>query len=331
MVRIREAVIAFSAGLALAFGGAGDAAAQEKSTAVKLVDQFNTLFGNHPGYRANHAKGFVFEGSFQPSPKAAALSRAPHLQKKATKVTVRFSDASGLPEVPDAAPPASPRGMAIKFDLPGGGDTDIVAISLKGFPVATGEEFLEFLQAAGASGPNAPKPTPVEQFLASHPNSAKIVAIPQPMPVSYGTLPYYGLNAFKFTNAKGKVQFGRYRIVPVGKTEFVTDEAAAKRGPNALDEALVAQLAKGPVRFKLLLQLAREGDPLNNATLIWPDSNPTVELGVITIAKPVPDSKTAEKALLFTPTNLPDGIEPSDDPLIAARGEAYAESFSRRQ
>jgi catalase len=331
MVRIRRAAIALSAGLALALCGTGGAVAQDKSVAVKLVDQFNTLFGSHPGFRANHAKGFVFEGTFKPSPKAAGLSRAPHLQKMPTKVTVRFSDASGLPEVPDNAGPAHPRGMAIKFELPGGGDTDIVAISLKGFPVATGEEFLQFLQAAAASGPNAPKPTPVEQFLAAHPATAKIVSIPQPMPVSYATLPYFGLNAFKFTNAKGKAQYGRYRIVPVGKTAFVTDEEAAKRAPNALNDALVAQLAKGPARFKLLVQLAGKDDPLNNATQIWPDTNPTVELGEITITKPVPDSKTAEKALLFTPLNIPDGIEASDDPLLNVRAEAYAESFSRRQ
>jgi catalase len=44
----------------------------------------------------------------------------------------------------------------------------------------------------------------------------------------------------------------------------------------------------------------------------------------------VPDSDEAQKQLLFLPTLLTDGIEASDDPLIALRGGAYPVSFSRR-
>ena len=50
---------------------------------VRLVDQFNTMFGVHPGFRANHAKGSVFEGTFTPAPTAKSLSKAAHLQNAA--------------------------------------------------------------------------------------------------------------------------------------------------------------------------------------------------------------------------------------------------------
>ena len=43
-----------------------------------------------------------------------------------------------------------------------------------------------------------------------------------------------------------------------------------------------------------------------------------------------PDSAAASRELLFMPTNLIDGIEASDDPLIDARTAAYAVSFDRR-
>jgi len=55
-----------------------------------------------------------------------------------------------------------------------------------------------------------------------------------------------------------------------------------------------------------------------------------VDLGVLTIDKVVPNSAAAEKKLLFMPGQLTDGVEESDDPMIAIRSGAYALSFSRR-
>lgn len=305
-------------------------AAGDKPLEVKLVDQLNTTFGHAPGYRANHAKGVVLEGTFKPAPTAAKLSSAVHLQKQSTPITVRFSNAGGVPTLPDNHPSALTRGMAIKFHLPDGSETDIVSISLKGFPVATGEDFLALLTAIAKSPPGTPKPTPVEQFVGAHPATAKIVSIPQPVPESYASLPYYGVNAFKFTNADGKSQLGRYRIEPVGGSHFLTEAQAAKMAPNALQDEIVKRVAKGPVKLKLLVQLAQPGDPTNDATQIWPDNRPTVVLGEIDITKAVPDSKEAENQLLFLPTNLTKGIDELDDPLIDIRTAAYAESFGRR-
>jgi catalase len=96
-------------------------------------------------------------------------------------------------------------------------------------------------------------------------------------------------------------------------------------------EELPARLAKQPVVFRLMAQLADPGDPTNDATKAWPADRKTVEVGTITLTKAVADSATAEKALLFLPGNLTDGIEPSDDPLIDIRNQAYAVSFGRRQ
>jgi catalase len=49
-----------------------------------------------------------------------------------------------------------------------------------------------------------------------------------------------------------------------------------------------------------------------------------VELGVLTIDDPVPESAEVEKKLLFLPRQLTDRIEESDDPLIDVRHRAYA-------
>ena len=126
---------------------------EEHDLAAQIVEALTALFGVHPGYRAVHAKGIVCQGTFRPAGSAASVSRAPHLQREPVPITVRFSNFPGVPTLPDGDPNSSPRGLAIKFRLPGGATTDIVAHSYNGFPVSTGEEFLAFAQALAASGP----------------------------------------------------------------------------------------------------------------------------------------------------------------------------------
>src|SRR5690348_7608985 len=104
---------------------AADAMAQSALTAVQTVNTMNKLWGQHPGTRANHAKGVVVEGSFAPSAAASGLSKAVIFAGSAIPVTVRFSDSTGLPALPDGSPPANPHGMAIKFHA-NGSEVDVV-------------------------------------------------------------------------------------------------------------------------------------------------------------------------------------------------------------
>ena len=132
------------------------------------VDALNALFGSHPGFRAVHAKGVLCEGTFTPSTDAASLSRAPHFQTT-VPVTVRFSDFTGIPNIPDTDPNANPRGLAIRFHLPNGSDADIVAHSFNGFPVGNVEEFVGFLHAVAATKPDSPKPNSPEKWRRPNP------------------------------------------------------------------------------------------------------------------------------------------------------------------
>jgi catalase len=308
---------------------AQEAPASQKSLAEQLVDAFNGVFGVHPGMRANHPKGVVLEGTFTPAASAASVSKAAHLQQKKAPipVTVRFSAGSGQPTVPDTN--QMPRGMAVKFSLPDGSKTDLVVLSFNGFPVATAEEFRDFLLAIAASGPDAPKPTAIEKFLAAHPAAKNFVESPKPQPVSYATLPYFGINAFKFTNAKGAVTFGRYQLRPVAGEHFLTQEQLATMGPDYLSTEIRERVRRGPAKFTLLLQVAEKDDKVDDPSIAWPDSRKQIELGTIIITKAVADSHTAEKKLLFMPGALVPGIEAAD-PMIAARSASYVVSLSRR-
>lgn len=320
---------------------AGDAAAGDAAAGagvvgattplpVALVNALNAVsHGPHPGYRANHAKGVMVEGEFTPSPGASAFSEAPHFAKS-VRVLVRFSDTTGVPNLPDADPNASPHGIAIRFMLPDGAFTDIVSISANGFPVATPEDFLALLQAVAKSGPDVPSPKPIEAFLGTHPAAAKFVSTPRPPPVSFATLTFYGVNAFKFTNAKGVSTYARYQIVPVSGQQSLTEAQAKAADPNYLMDELPKRMAKGPVKFRLYAQVANQGDSIDDATAVWPDSRQRVLLGTLSLAHVVKDQVAAQKSIMFSPLNLQAGIEPSADPVLLARPAAYGVSFSQR-
>ena len=321
--------LAFTAGPCTSWAADGTVAVV-KPFPVAVVDTLNTLSGGpHAGFRANHAKGVLVTGEFTPAATAPGLSKAAHFGKR-VPVLVRFSNGTGLPTLPDADGNASPHGIAIRFQLPKGEHTDIVSISASSFPVATPEEFLELLQAIANSGPAAAKPTPIEQFLGSHPVAAKWVATPRPAPVSFGTLAFYGVNAFKFTNARGVSRYARYQILPLAGEQALSATDAAKAAPNYLMDELPQRIAKGAVKFRLVAQVAKDTDPVNDGSVAWPADRELIELGTISLNKTPVEQVKAQKTLLFNPLLLQPGIEPSADPVLLARPGAYAVSYGQR-
>ncbi len=299
------------------------------TTAVQTVDVMNKLWGRHPGMRANHAKGVMVTGNFTPSKSAIKLSKANIFAGGPVPVTVRFSDSTGLVDLSDGAPPASPHGMSIQFHPPGAGAVDVVTNSLAFFPVSTGEGFRDLLTALSQTSPTGPHPNPAETFFASHP--AALPALHSVFtPASFAEETYNGVDAFIFVNAAGKRQAFRFKIVPDAGTHHLSAADAAKLAPNALLEELPARLAKKPVTFHLLAQLAAPGDQTSDPTKPWPANRKLADMGVITITSAVPDSDAAQKAFHVLPNVLTPGIEVSDDPLIDARVKAYVISFGRR-
>jgi catalase len=300
----------------------------QRATPAELVDALNLVFGKQTHGRAVHAKGVVLEGRFLSNPAAASVSKASHFQQ-AVLVTVRFSNFAGIPTVSDTDALANPRGLAVKFHLPDGSATDLVTHSFNGFPAASADAFRQFLIALGTSGPEVAVPTPAERYLAAHPLAKAFLASQQPPPVSYATLAYYGVNSVKFTNAQGRVTFGRYRIEPRGGTQLLSAEGSADAAPDYLAEEMRQRVARAPVQFTVRVQIPESGDTIDDPSMAWPDQRTTIEIGVLEITAVVPESEAAERALLFLPAALPAGIEPAD-PMIQARSAAYPVSYARR-
>jgi catalase len=295
----------------------------------QLVDAVTKLGGEHPGFRALHAKGTSATGSFVGAPTAAALTRAAPFAGRPVAATVRFSNGNGDPDRADTEPDG--RGMAVRLRADDGTDLDLVALSLPVFFVRTVADFLAFTEA------RRPDPTTGEldlervgAFLADHPESmaavgASLAARP---PNGFTTQAYHGIHAFSWTDADGRSRFARYHWAPGDGESFLTDEEMASAAPDYLARHLAARLEQGPASFELSAQLAGDDDDPTDPTVPWPDDREVVVLGTLTLDR---FTDQGSDAMIFDPTRLVDGIDLSDDAILRARAEAYSTSYARRQ
>jgi catalase len=293
----------------------------------RAVDAINARFGRH-GARALHAKGTLCRGSFTATTEAGRLSRAAHMQGEPVDVTVRFSNGSGDPHSPDYGPEV--RGMAVKFYLPDGSRTDISAQTVPRFPVRTPDAFINLIRAS-APGPGRFWRLPL--FLATHPEALPALRANAPAlkpPASYSTCRYYAIHAFKWTDGGGGERYVRYRLVPEASEPSLSADEARSRGADYLQDDIRDRLARGPVRFTLELQVAADGDQVDDPTAVWPDERETVAAGTLELTELETGREQGGDVLVFDPTRVTDGIEPSDDPILRYRPRAYSVSVERR-
>ncbi|MEO7432058.1 MAG: catalase family peroxidase [Dokdonella sp.] len=312
-----------------AIGAAAIAGDATQATPAQLVDSLHQAFGNHH-VRAVHAKGILLEGEFRPDPSATRLTRSPLFAGPSVPLLARFSDFTGLPDIPDTAPEANPRGFAMKFTLQGGQTMDVVTHSFNGFPVATANDFAELMRAIGASGATATKPTALDAFLDAHPVAKRFLTSQKPAPESYATLSFFGVNSFTFTNADGVHTQVRYRFVPVEGEKYLDAVAIAAKSPNYLMDEVGKRVEQAPVVFDWYAQIASKTDAIADPSIAWPEDRKLVKLGTVTLKRLVSDPDVKDKATMFLPGNVTAGIEPAD-PMIGARTAAYPISRANRQ
>ncbi|MEO7326716.1 MAG: catalase family peroxidase [Dokdonella sp.] len=326
-VALAALAILWVAGIPAAAQDATDQA-PPKQLPAQLVSDFHGAFGNHRA-RAVHAKGIILQGRFEPSAEAAKLSMAP-LFAHAVPVIVRFSDFTGLPDIPDTNPAANPRGFAVKFLMPDGSNLDIVNHSFNGFPVASAAEFSGLLQALGQSPAGAASPTAFEQFLGSHPAAKNFFTTQKAPPESFATTSYYGVNAFFFIDAAGHSRPVRYRFVPLAGEHRLDDAALREKSATYLIDEIGPRVAKNPVQFTWFAQIGEQKDRLDDPSTAWPESRRLVKLGTISIDKSDANTPAADRSLAFMPGTLPPGIGIAD-PMVTIRNAAYPVSFHERQ
>jgi catalase len=297
----------------------------------KMVDAFETAGGKFEGFRRSGAKGVCAIAEFVGNAEGRALSTASAFSGQPVPVIARFSIGGGNPKATDNT--KGQRNMALQFDLPGGESWQMGNISAPVFGAATPEQLFGRLASlapeADTKKPNAAK---VQQFLDANPEvllQGKYFA-GQPVPASFGKVNYWGVHGFGFVDSSGKKQFGKWIFEPVSGTQGLSDDEAKAKSGDFLFDDLRQRVAVGGVAFDFNLQLAQPGDQIDSAVVPLPADRKKVALGRLTIKSVSPDASGACLTITFNPMVLPKGVEPTNDPMLAARAAPYVVSLSRR-
>ena len=289
---------------------------------------------NVPGFRRGHARGIAFRGTFRATPEVAALTTAEMLQGEAIDVTVRLSNGGATPYLPDraAANRGNTLGMGVRFELPSGEHSTWTALSVSAFAARNAEDFVA-LASAQRPEPPAMQPNPLRfvAFLARRPHCADgVVAAATLKPAkSFATTRFNGLHAYHLVDADGRRRPFRARWMPVAGVEYMDPADDVTLPPQYLVDDIRRRVAAGPVAWRLVLQMAAEGDPTDDLTKQWPETRPKIVAGEVVIDRPHEDPQAVD-GWCFDPTQMPAGIEPSDDPVLHLRSEVYWESHRRR-
>lgn len=318
--------------VALAAAGAAaslSGASAEEVTSEQLVDGLQGIFGEHAGMRRSHAKGICVKGTFTPAKDIATFTKSASLAKEGP-VLGRFSIGGGNPKASDKS--KTGRGLALRFD-PDGTPTDFVMLTAPIFFAKTPEQTLGFFTARAAGPDGKPDPAKVKAFNDANPDTTKQGAWigARPVPASYADTSYFSVHAFTLTNAEGKAANVKFKLVPAGGEKGLSDDELKDKSDTFLTDEIKERLGKGPAQFNLTAQLGKDGDPLGDPTVEWPEAgHEFVTLGAVSIAAVEADATC--DAGTFDPNNVAEGIAGSpEDQILPLRTGAYAVSFGRRQ
>ena len=295
-------------------------------TPARFTDGFEEVYGVHPGFRRNHAKGVGVWGFFESNGNGVRLSKAAVFRPGRVPVLGRFSLGGGNPFAPDTE--SAPRGLGLQFSLPDGELWRTAMLHLPVFPFRTPEAFYEQLFAFRPDpSTGQPDPAKVQAFLAHHPESAEVLKVikSQPAPSGFGDATFHSLNAFRFINAANESTPVRWILTPAQPWKTTPSQ-----DKDFLFDALIAQIHRQPLQWRLIVIIGQPGDPTNDATIPWPAERQQVDVGTLTLDRVESDETSAATDLNFDPLVLPAGIAPSDDPLLSARSAVYSQSFTRR-
>lgn len=329
----------------------------DPTQAKRLVDSIIADFPDHErDKRPIHTIGIEVKGTFAPSEVARNYCIAEHVQPRRdpVEVTVRFSNGSGSPRQHDGWNDV--RGMATRFHLDGGRATDLIAMTLGGFFVRSVDEFLDFTKSAQQTKverelplrkildmlslmPPLPDPLPGQtqsgdagtlDYANKH-RFAQLAVFQAGMigaPVSYVRAVYHAVHTFFVVGPDSVRRPVRFSWKPVAGVQ--TTDPAKTPVDDYLQGELRERLKQWPARMMLMMMIGEAGDVLEDPTVPWPARRVRVVMGTLTLTEVAKDQVADCEKLSFNPWRLVTGIEPSGDPTLKARRDAYEDSRIRR-
>lgn len=295
--------------------------------ASQAVDAIEKVVGTFPGKRRAHAKGKYYKGVFTPNGKAAFLTIAPHLQNQAVPVTIRFSNSSPNPNHTDAHSPV--KGMAIKFHLPDGKETDLITVTIPLFFAKKPEAFVEILEFVKSAKDGFPNLKELATIVLKYPESKAGLHMIKEMrsPASFSTARYFSIHAYYFIDDKGKRQAIKYQWEPDAGLSMLEKDDLTDLPADYLTEDMKERLKQGPIGFNLNIQIGKDNAPTDDPTVVWPEDSQLITVGQLSITD---ELDAPQEPMMFDPTNVTPGIECTEDAILNFRHSAYAVSYERR-
>ncbi|WP_338553510.1 catalase [Paenibacillus sp. KS-LC4] len=290
--------------------------------------------------RVVHARGAGAHGVFRVENSMAAHTKAHFLQQAGveTPVFVRFSTVIHGTGSPETA--RDPRGFAVKFYTQEG-NMDIVGNHLPVFFIRDAMKFPDMVHSLKPSPQtNVQEPGRYWDFMTLSPESTHMLTwlfSDDGTPATYREMDGFGVHAFKWINAEGKLTYVKYHWKSKqGVRNFTAEEASEMQGRdfNHATRDLYAAIEKGDFpEWDLHVQMLPPEhmerysfDPLD-PTKTWPeDMYPLHKVGTMTLNRN-PENYFAEvEQSAFSPSALVPGIEPSEDKLLQGRLFSYPDT-----
>lgn len=288
--------------------------------APKTIDAFEAKFGKHEGQRRNHISGFCFSGYIRLKDKSISkYSKSPLFNGKALKVIGRFSHKDGVKK--DESDPGE-YGMAFEVQFQEGGTHNFSMNTLDFFPVKSPEGFLQLMQAK-VSG----KKEDLEQVKKDHPEIKAFKAHYAKKPKvlkSYANHQFNSVNTFYLDNEEGERTPARWSFVPKNPER----QPDTSKEIDFYKETLSALEESGSLKWDMVVTIANENDPINDASAVWIGEHKQVVAAVLTVDGIQIEGECEDKN--FDPLVLQKGISPSEDPILKFRSPTYAIAFGRR-
>lgn len=294
-----------------------------------FMERFHNAGAPNTGFRRAHAKGMCVTGWFDPTPEGRALSHAGVFTGEHLPVMGRFSLAPPLPYLPDN--PAVARSLSLQIRSSKGDDWRLALVDV---PLQSMRDIADAYAFFGAAhlDPTTHKPDPeaVKAYAAQRPwlKTAFEQAKTHKQTSDLTNDTYNSLDSFILTNSEGKKAAVRWSVV--AQEPFRPAEGSGANDKNYLFKRLVETLDQRPLRWDIVATVARDGDPVNDASQPWDAADQKVTVGTVTFTKAYSEDESPCGPMVFDPTILPDGIGVSGDPLLALRSSIYMRSYAVR-
>ena len=294
--------------------------------------------------RPVHVKGYGAFGYFQTVNAMTAYTQLSFLQHPGQQVpvAVRFSLAVSNKGTPDTS--RNVRGFATKF-YTDHGVFDLVCNHLPVFLVRDPIRFPESIKAFLPSPVNnLLDPERFWGFIARAPESTHFLVR---LYSDAGTvkslrhIPGHSVNTYVWKNAQGIRTYVKYHWLPLAGIQYIDRHEAARlasENPDYAGKDLFDTLAAGKlVEYGLYVQLMNPQDesslpydPLDD-TKVWDERQyPLHPVGKLVLNRNPDHYMEQVEKLAFSPSNLLEGAELSDDKMLQGRANIYWDSQRRR-